>query len=182
MLVLISILSISLGCTQAYGQKIALKTNALAWGGLNPNIGFELVVGERSSLDLSMMGHIRPYGAESKMFTVQPEYRYWFNGRPMIHAFMGVTAIWATYDMVLREQVRKGNAAAVGLTVGYVLSMSKKWNVEFSGGLGFVSYFQKQYHVDDDVNHWVNIPTKVNSIGYKMLPIDIGVTFTYIIK
>ncbi len=181
-LVCISIVSVSLCSNEAYGQKISLKTNALAWGALSPNIGFEVVTGERTSVDLMVMGHIKPYGFDSQMFTVQPEFRFWISGRPMIHTFIGVTAIAATYDMVLRGQVRDGNAFGLGLTFGYVLPLSKKWNIEFSGGLGFVSFFQKQYPVQDRVDHFVNIPTEINSTGYKMLPIDLGITFTYIIK
>ncbi len=168
--------------TRSEAQSISLKTNALALGALTPNVGFEFVTGERTSMDISIMGHISPYGLPSSMLSLQPELRYWFNGRPMINEFIGVTAGATTYKMTMKDQVRDGMACTLGVTAGYVMALGRKWNIEFSGGCA-VSYFsQRQYNHEDNGAYFIIIPEKHNSRGFKFLPIDLGISFTYIIK
>lgn len=73
-----------------HSQQVAVKTNGLMLAAMMPNVGCEFVVGERSSIDLSAFGSINIYGNKAKMIGFQPEYRYWFNGRPMTREFIGV--------------------------------------------------------------------------------------------
>ncbi len=171
-----------LGSGDAHAQRIAVKTNALTWGALTPNVGVEVVTGERTSIDLSFMGHINPYGMTSKMLSFQPEFRYWFNGRPMINQYVGVTVMATTYEMILRERMRDGNSLGLGLTGGYILALGKKFNIEFSGGIGFAYFRQKQYYMETNEDYFLNVPERSNAVGYKMLPVDLGITLTYIIK
>ncbi len=165
--------------SRAAAQEIALKTNGLGWATLSPNLGCEFLVAEHSSIDLSAMGHINPYGVRSKIVAIQPEYRYWFNGRPMIREFIGAGVLLSTYNFTARKQVHDGDALGLGITGGYVMALSKRFNLEFSGGLCFMLYRQKQYHVDDNFDAYYGKP---NQRGYKLLPMNLGVTFTYIIR
>ena len=55
-------------------QQIAVKTNGLSLLAGVPNLGCELVVGERSSVDLSFYGGYKPWGTDIKLIGVQPEY------------------------------------------------------------------------------------------------------------
>ena len=82
-----------------HAQQVAVKTNGLMLAAMMPNVGCEFVVGERSSIDLSAFGSINIYGNKAKMIGFQPEYRYWFNGRPMTREFIGVAALGASYDI-----------------------------------------------------------------------------------
>lgn len=66
-----------------HAQQLAVKTNGLMLAAMAPNIGCEFVVGERSSIDISAFGAVNIYGNKAKMIGLLPEYRYWFNGRPM---------------------------------------------------------------------------------------------------
>lgn len=169
--------------TKASAQQIGLKTNALMWTALTPNIGCEVVVGQRSSLDLSIFGHYDPYGLESRLFALQPEYRYWFSGRPMTREFVGVSAMVADYNMIIRNHVYDGSAGSLGLIGGYAFSLSRSWRLELCGGVAILGFRQKQYYRHDNYDdYFIEMESPLNSWGYKLFPAKLGVTFTYIIK
>lgn len=169
--------------SKAGAQQIGVKTNALMWAALTPNAGCEVVVGERSSLELSMFGHYNPYGLESRLFAVQPEYRYWFSGRPMAREFVGVSAMIADYNMIISNHVYDGSAGSVGIIGGYAFSLNRSWRLELSGGLALLGFRQKQYYRHDNYDdYFIEQDSPVNSWGYKLFPAKLGVTFTYIIK
>ena len=165
---------------EAHAQQVGVKTNALMWALMTPNAGCEVVVGEHSSIDLSVFGHYKPYGMQSKLLAFQPEYRYWFNGRPMIREYIGVSSMIAGYDMNINQYVYNGNAASVGLTGGYVFFLGRRWRLDLCGGFSFLFFFQKQYYETDD--YYVDKDISYNSFGYKLFPAKLGVSFTYIIK
>ncbi len=171
-----------LACREAGAQEIAIKTNVLKLAALTPNLGAEFVIGEKSTIDFSLMGHINPYGLPSKMFSIQPEYRFWISGRPMINAFIGATAHVSIHNMTVHDQKCEGCSTGLGVTAGYVIALGRKWNIEFSGGVAASCFFQKQYTIDNRDHIIPNIPEKNNSFGYKFLPTDLGVTLIYIIK
>ena len=158
-------------------QQVAVKTNALMWTMMTPNLGCEVVVGEHSSLDLSAFGHSKPYGLDSKVLAFQPEYRYWFNGRPMIREYVGVSAMVATYDMMMNRYVYDGNAFSIGLTGGYSFLLGTNWRFELCGGFSLLFFKQNQYFATDEFS-----VDRANSSGYKLFPAKLGVSFTYIIR
>lgn len=169
--------------TKASAQQIGVKTNALMWTALTPNVGCEVVVGQRSSLDLSIFGHYDPYGLESRLFALQPEYRYWFSGRPMTREFVGVSAMVADYDMIIKNHVYDGSACSLGLIGGYAFSLSRSWRLELCGGVAILGFRQKQYYKHDNYDdYFINMESPLNSWGYKLFPAKLGATFTYIIK
>lgn len=169
--------------SKASAQQIGVKTNALMWATLTPNLGCEVVVGQRSSLDLSVFGHYKPYGVDSKIFAVQPEYRYWFSGRPMTREFVGVSVMVADYDMTVRSHVYDGYAVSLGIIGGYAFSLGRKWRLELCGGLAVLGFHHKQYYRQDNYDdYFVGQDAPANSWGYKLFPAKLGVTFTYIIK
>ncbi len=183
MLVCLAAAAFVLGSPRASSQEVALKTNALMLAGLTPNFGCEIVTGEHTSVDFSLFGHYKPYGLNSKMIGLQPEFKYWFNGRPMIREYVGAGLLYTSYDITGRRQVFDGDAVGLGLTGGYVFALGKRWNLELSGSFGLVFFRQKQYNIGDNFDdYYVNRPPKPNSMGYKIMPVDLGVSFTYIIK
>ena len=168
------------GRQEAHAQQVGVKTNALMWAAMTPNAGCEVVIGEHSSLDLSVFGHYKPYGMQSELLAFQPEFRYWFNGRPMIREYLGVSSMIAGYDMNISNYVYNGNAASLGLTGGYVFLLGKRWRLDLCGGFSFLFFFQKQYYETDD--YYVDKDISYNSWGYKLFPAKLGVSFTYIIR
>ena len=181
--VILPLLLLCIGQREAGAQQIAVKTNALMWTAMSPNLGLEIVTGENTSVALSAFGHVRPYGLDSRVAGLQPQFRYWFNGRPMTREFVGAGALLTTYDMTLKDNVYDGDAIGLGIIGGYVFSLGKRWTLELSGSFGFLYFHQKQYHYNDNYDdYFVDEAVKTNVRGYKLLPVDLGVTFVYIIK
>ncbi|MDE7127803.1 MAG: DUF3575 domain-containing protein [Bacteroidales bacterium] len=170
-------------CLRAGAQQIAVRANALNWALCTPDIGVDIVTGEHTSVEISAFGHYRPYGMDSRLFVFQPEFRYWFNGRPLVREFVGVAAFAATYDMTVSNHVYDGDAVALGITGGYVFTLGRRLNLELSGGIGLLGFRQKQYYRHDNYDdYFVGEAVKANSWGYKLFPVKLGVSFIYIIK
>ena len=168
--------------TALHAQQIAVKTNGLMFAAMMPNVGCEFVVGERSSIDISAFGAVNIYGNKAQMIGLMPEYRYWFNGRPMTREFVGISALGTSYDITWGDNIYQGDAAGAGVTFGYALILSKRLNVEFHGGFGAVYFKQKQYYKNDNLEDYTNGTAQANATGYKLLPIKIGVSISYIFK
>lgn len=94
--VLVVVLTVLMSAATACAQKIAANVDALWLVTLSPNIGMELVVGERSSLSLNGLFATKPLGKDMKIYALQPEYRYYFSGRPMYKEFIGIGGIAGT--------------------------------------------------------------------------------------
>ena len=86
--------------TQTYLPKIAIKTNALYWATSTPNLGLEIGLAKKLTLDIS--GNYNPWkfsdNKQLKHWLVQPELRYWlcerFNG-----SFFGLHGHYADADI-----------------------------------------------------------------------------------
>lgn len=164
---------------EAQGQILAVH-NDVAIDALGvPNLGFELRVGERSTVALNGMVGNKLLGEKFRLVALQPEYRYWFGGRPMLHYFVGLGGIAATYDVDWKHHVYKGEAAGLGVTLGYVLPLSSRFNVDFHAGVGVVAYKHKEYYHGD---HYEYFTHDYNRSGTWMMPARVGVSIAYIIK
>lgn len=175
-------LFVCFGCLKANAQQVAVKTNGLMWLAMMPNVGGEFVVGERSTVDLSLFTSSSIYGNKARITGFQPEYRYWFNGRPMTREYVGLAALGTTYDITWGEKIYQGDAGGLGLSFGYVMNLGPRLNVEFCAGCGLVCFRQKQYYVNDSFDDYTGTGVQANAGGYKILPIKLGVSVTYIIK
>lgn len=189
-----------LSSAQLKAQQLGVKTNALMWGVLTPNAGVEIVIGERSSLDLSAFykpSYAKEQGSflNSRITGFQPEFRYWFNGRPMTREFIGVSLMFADYELTNADRttgmryVYDGNAISLGIVGGYSFILGKdkenvsRWRLELCGGFSLLGFLQKRHNVNDSYDdYFVGEPVRANSLGYKLFPAKLGITFTYIIK
>ena len=175
------LLGVMIGFGQrADAQQIAIRSNALNDILLTHDLGLEMVTGEHSSLSLDVFGHWKPYGIDSKLIAAQPQFRWWLGGRPLVREFLGIAGLFTKYDMTIGDRSYKGIAGGVGLTGGYVLSLGQRWGLEFSGGLGVVGFGQRRASRYDDFGD-LDGDTH-NSKGYKLMPMNLGVTFIYIIR
>ena len=173
---------------EARAQRLAIKANALSWAALAPDLGVELVVGERTSVSLEAFGTSLPFGLPYQLLVLQPEFRFWFNGRPLTREYVGIAAFATTYDLSLpaagdRANVFRGDGVALGLSGGYVFNLGKRLNFELSGGTGVLVFRQKQYFGDDNYEqYFVREHSEPNTSGYKLFPVKLAATFIYIIK
>jgi len=160
------ILILALSClvaTAAHGQIIAIKTNVLEYAALSPNLGIEVGLARRLSLDVragysdaSFWSQQAIYGKNKQLAntTGSVEFRYWlcgkFNGN-----FFGVHGLYSTYDakgmniplLFDREFRYKGTAYGGGVSWGYHWMWSKRWGLEFNLGAGVAVMTYDKYDI-----------------------------------
>ena len=178
-------LTLLLLCTAGVmqAQKIAVKTDALMLGTMTPNVGGELIVGERTSICLSAFGNYKPYGKDIKMIGVIPEWRYWFNGRPLIREYVGIAALGTHYDITWKDDIYHGDALGAGLSFGYVWKLGRRIAVECYASCSAVYFKHKHYNVYDNMEDYELFESSRTDVsGWKIMPTKIGVSFTYILK
>lgn len=143
----------------ANAQKMALKTNLLYDATTTPNLGAELAMGKKSTLQLFY--GLNPWKFASdrtkqlRHWLLMPEYRYWtcqkFNGH-----FFGIHALGGQYNVGgidlpnpvfkdLDEKRYEGWYAGGGLTYGYQWLLSRHWNLEASVGVGYIRFHYKEF-------------------------------------
>jgi len=134
-------------------QDVALKTNLLADGLLNPNLGIEIGLAPKWTLEVTgqlnawTLSHQRRW----KHWAVQPEVRYWFCDRFASH-FVGLHAHGGQFNMggfdgkinLLGTDLRKlkdaryqGWFAGAGVGYGYDWILGHHWNLEAELGVGY---------------------------------------------
>lgn len=152
MLAVVTLLLSSVGSLQAQ-DRFAVKTNLL-YGGYarTPNLGVEIGLAPRWTMELS--GAYNPFnlkGSETNNkklvhWVASSEFRYWtcqrFNGH-----FLGVHGLYGHYNIGghnLPLLFGKGSAAyryegwvaGGGVNYGYSIVLSRRWNLEFTVGVG----------------------------------------------
>ena len=175
---------LALSCLAARAQMVAVSTDVLMDALMIPQVGAELVVGERTSVGLGLFGSSKPWGKQVKLAGLQPEWRYYFSGRPMHRHFVGVGALGTTYDITWKGKVYDGYAVGLGVTFGYVIALTKRLNIDLHAGIGIVGYWQKEYFEADSYEQDMDYgaPAQANASGYVLLPTRVGVSVTYILK
>lgn len=170
--------------TTLRAQMVAAGTDVLMDALQIPNAGAEIVVGERSVAGVHVFGGYRPWGKDVRVLGIQPEYRYFFSGRPMNSFFVGVGLLASSYDITWAGKVYDGNALGGGMTFGYVLPLTHRLNLDFHAGFGAVVYRQKEYSEGDfyDEDYSVSGVVRPNAMGYVLLPTRIGISLSYILK
>lgn len=135
----------------------AIKTNALYWTTATLNLGLEIGVGEKSTLDIS--GGYNPFNFKDdkkfKHWMVQPEYRWWlcekFNGH-----FLGVHAHYGEYNVggiklpfgmfpTLEDHRYQGRFYGAGGTYGYQWILGNHWNLQAAIGIGYARLDYDKY-------------------------------------
>lgn len=169
-------------------QKVAIKTNLLYDLTTTINLGAEVRLAPKWTLDLS--GNYNAWSFKNdkkwKHWMAQPEARYWlceaFNGH-----FLGLHALggqynWGGLNMPfglwddLKTHRYEGWYVGGGLVYGYQWLIGKRWNLEASIGLGYVRAGYDRYDCPH-CGEWRGSGKK-NYIG----PTKAAVSLIYIIK
>lgn len=164
-------------------QRLALSTNVASDLLMVPSVGAEMTVGNRVTIGLKAFGGYKPWGQDMKMVGVQPEWRYYFSGRPLHSFFVGMGALAGFYDITFKDKVYDGVAMGGGITFGYVMNITKRFSIDFHGGCGAVAFDRKEYYVGDAYNsdYIIQGQNRTNAKGYYIMPTSIGVSVSYII-
>ena len=173
---LLFILFLTLGTFQMRAQLLALKTDVLWDVAMTPNLGLELVTSGKTSVGIYGFANKNPWGRKMRMLGAMPEFRYWFSGRPMNRAFIGIGGVIADYEFNFRNKFYDGNAFGGGLTFGYAFYLGPHWSLECYGSAAAVGYKMLRGDLDCPAEE------AKYSRGYALIPFKIGVSFSYIIK
>lgn len=157
-------------------QMMAVKTNALLWGNLTPNLSMELVTSKKTSFEITGFYSLKNTPFDTQLQGTQMEMRYWASGRPMNSLFMGVSLSALKYETTFgRGSRHTGDAIAPGIVFGYALPLGKHWNVEFATGVGYFWYKERRYGQETDT--WMK---PYNEHGGRMLPTKLNASIAYI--
>lgn len=135
-------------------QDVALKTNLLADGFFNPNLGIEVGLAPKWTFDLTGQFNFwsLSHGRKWKHWLFQPEARYWFCDRFSGH-FVGVHALGGQYNVgglkngisflgtdfsLLSDRRYQGWFAGGGIAYGHAWILNRHWNLEAELGFGWV--------------------------------------------
>lgn len=157
-----------------YSQNIGLKNNLVYDATLTPNLGLEIGIGKKTTLDL--IGGYNPFTFSNhkrwKHWLAQPEIRHWFcekfNGTFMgLHAHGGefsAAKIKLPFGMFrgLRDHLYEGYFVGGGISIGYQWILGKHWNFETSIGGGYTFIHYDKYPcadcgtklATDNYNYW----------------------------
>lgn len=162
----------------ALGQRVALKTNALEYVFLTPNLTLEARLSQKLSLQVGVAANPMqtPIGKyKTANFRVEPELRYWFN-RPMARHFSALSTSAGSYNLQLYDRLLKFNSAAAGVSYGYALVLGRHWNVEFELGAGLAYVNGLDYKKGEEE------PESSNMKKVVPVPIRAAISFGYIFK
>ncbi|MBD5424906.1 MAG: DUF3575 domain-containing protein [Bacteroides sp.] len=163
---------------KAQAQRMALKTNALEYFILSPNLTFEARLSRVLSLQIGVAGNpvTKPIaGYKASNFRVEPELRYWFN-RPMAKHFVAVSATAGIYSLGIHDRVISGDAVALGISYGYSLVLSRHWNMEAEIGVGIGNTHGYDYTKPN------RRPATPNLLRTLPVPVRFGLSFGYVFK
>lgn len=170
------------GPSRACAQDWAVKTNLVYDATATANLGVEIGLAPKWTLDVS--GNLNAWSKNDKTkwkhWLIQPEARYWFCDRFSRH-FIGVHAIGAAFNFgsiqnnisflgtdlsVLSSKRYQGYAFGGGLAYGYAFMLSKYINLELEAGFGYLYLDYEMFKCSDcgrkigeGTHHYVG-PTK----------------------
>lgn len=139
------------------GAFLGVKTNALYWATVTPNIGLELRLAKHWSLNVetglnpfSGKNADGSYGKSLKHFRLHPEARYWFCETFYGH-FLGLHVPYFIYNISdikllgTEGERHQGWAAGAGISYGYSWLLGKHWNIEATLGVGYLYLESEKY-------------------------------------
>lgn len=138
---------------EAEAQEVAIKTNAIADALLNTNLGVEIGLAPKWSLDVTgeFNGWTLSHGRRWKHWYAMPEARYWLCDRMSgpfyaLHLFGGqynIGGIDGKWNMLdtdatkLKDYRYQGWFVGAGVGYGYALALARHFNLEAEIGLGW---------------------------------------------
>ena len=163
--------------------RLAVKSNVLYDITTSMNLGTELKVGRKLTLELPVTYNPWTFNDNKKFkfILVQPELRWWLC-EPFSGHFFGVHSHYAYYNVGgvgsdwMKQYRFEGWLAGGGITYGYQLYISPRWSLEASIGIGYAYLKYDRY---DCITCGRFIENKSKSY---FGPTKAAISFTYLIK
>ena len=176
-------------CAVAHAQKVAVKTNLVADALASPNLGLEIGVAPKWTVDLTGEFNAWRMGGDKrwKHWFFQPEARYWFcdrfsghfigaalhGGQYNIGGFNGRWNLLGTDARKLKDTRFQGWFVGGGVSYGYAWILGTHWNIEAQIGVGYsyTRYDQfrctgcgKKIRTDVPHNYWGPTSADINIV------------------
>jgi outer membrane protein OmpA-like peptidoglycan-associated protein len=127
---------------------VSVKTNLLYDATATINLGVEVTVGPRWSIELPVNYNPWTFGSGRKIkhWMVQPSLRYWTN-RPFSGSFFGAHAHGGQYNIarIGGERRYQGWLVGGGVSYGYRWNWSRHWSMEAEIGVGYARLDYTEY-------------------------------------
>lgn len=125
----------------AKAQFYSVKTNLLGLATTNINVEAGVSIHRNWSLHLPINYNPWVFSGNKRLqnITIEPGIRYWFL-ESFSHNFFGFQSLYSRFHVGgFTEKYRyDGHGYGFGLSYGYSKALSKRWNLEFEGGLGLL--------------------------------------------
>lgn len=167
---------------EVQAQQVAIHTDVMQDVLMIPNVGIELFIDDTKSVQFSGFATSSPWTMDLKAAGVQAAYKYWLSGRPLTREFVGINGLLSTYEVTTGDKIRKGDTAGLGICFGYAWPLTKRLSLTAHSSLGLAYYRQEEYYSYDDISNYIENQKMPNSTGLRLVPLNIGVTISYIIK
>ncbi len=157
---------------------LGVKTNLLYDLALTPNIGIEVPIGKKWSVNGEFARGWWLNSDQTFCWQLESwalEGRYWLfdssDQESLTGWFAGAYTNMGLFDFQLqRDHGRQGDFFAAGLSGGYVRNIGHNLSFEFSLGLGYIFCNYRNYNVCDETliangsqkNYWSIIPQRAN--------------------
>lgn len=171
---------------ESYAQQIAVKNNVLYDATTTLNLGIEVALKPRLTLDVS--GNLNPWtftdNKKLKHWLLQPEVRLW-NCEAFNRGFWGFHLLGGQYNVggikmpfglwpSLKDERAQGWMIGAGVSYGYQWYLGPHWNLETTLGLGYIYTRYDAFEC-----YTCGRPTGRRSNHY-WGPTKIGVSFVYL--
>ncbi len=167
----------------ANAQQVAIHTDVMQDALKIPNLGLELYIDDAHTVQFSAFATSGPWTMDMKAGGVQATYRYWLSGRALTREFIGLNSLFTTYRYTNKSnRIRKGDAVGLGFAFGYAWPLTKRMSLTAHSSLGVAYYRQKEHYSYDDITSLWEHDQFPNSKGLCLVPLNFGVTISYIIK
>lgn len=158
----------------SFAQEIAVKTNAAYWATATLNLGAEVAVGPKMTIDLT--GNYNPFRFKDNKkimhWAVQPEVRFW-TCRKFAGHFFGIHGHYGKYNGGIKKYRYDGWLAGAGVSYGYQWVIGKRWNLEAELGVGY-AYLDYDKYLRDKCGKFIDSGHR-NYFG----PTKLSVSFMY---
>ncbi|WP_295937637.1 DUF3575 domain-containing protein [uncultured Alistipes sp.] len=155
--IVLTMLLLGTAIPSALGQKLAVKTNLLYDATSTINLGVEVGLARKWTLDVPF--NVNPWkfdsGARLRHWAVQPEIRYWFcesftRGFIGLHGHysdfnVGGLKGWPLMNKKMEQSRYQGYLYGAGVSIGRSWILRKRWGLEISAGAGYARIQYDKY-------------------------------------
>lgn len=130
-----------------------IGTNLAYLGALMPNIEIQGLLSRRISLSVEGMcawWSQRDKHRYYQLAGINPELRYWTGHEALRGQYFGLMLMGGLYDLEDKKQGYQGEYLAGGLTLGYVLKLSRRLSLDFGLGGGYLFTQYRKYLPEND--------------------------------